>query len=259
MLALGEIALAYSRVLLIDINGSTRFLDVSLPLLTVPTFIAALYWLVFRYRSANVPHLAALLSWSALGPLLGLIATQAAPENIALYGAAAFLAMLIYGVYRNDRDIRLQSYLVAALTLLPTLFLDLSPARPLISLSVVGIFYASRFIVRRDQPEVRASLGIAASAVLAAVLFNWISGGMLTVAWGIEGLALLIAGFPLRDRIFRIQGLTLLLICTLKLFLYDLRNLETPYRILSFIVLGLMLLSVSWIYSRFREQVRKML
>jgi uncharacterized membrane protein len=43
------------------------------------------------------------------------------------------------------------------------------------------------------------------------------------------------------------------------LFLYDLRNLETLYRILSFVALGLILLSVSWIYSRFREQVEKLL
>ena len=43
--------------------------------------------------------------------------------------------------------------------------------------------------------------------------------------------------------------------CVLKLFLYDLRNLETPYRILSFIALGLILLGVSWVYTRFREQV----
>jgi uncharacterized membrane protein len=82
---------------------------------------------------------------------------------------------------------------------------------------------------------------------------------MLTVAWGIEGLILLGAGFALRDRLHRLQGLALLLVCSLKLFFYDLRNLDTPYRILSFIVLGIILLCVSWTYSRFREQVRRIL
>jgi uncharacterized membrane protein len=51
----------------------------------------------------------------------------------------------------------------------------------------------------------------------------------------------------------------LLLICILKLFLYDLRNLETLYRILSFMALGLILLGVSWIYTRFREKVKRLL
>ncbi|MES1256970.1 MAG: DUF2339 domain-containing protein [Acidobacteriota bacterium] len=45
----------------------------------------------------------------------------------------------------------------------------------------------------------------------------------------------------------------------MKLFVYDLRNLETLYRILSFVALGLILLAVSWIYTRFREHIRRLL
>ena len=99
----------------------------------------------------------------------------------------------------------------------------------------------------------------AADTLLAALLYGRVSGGLFTVALGLEGLALLGAGFPLRERILRLQGLALLLACILKLFVYDLRNLETMYRILSFIALGLIMLSVSWIYTRFREHVRRLL
>jgi uncharacterized membrane protein len=45
----------------------------------------------------------------------------------------------------------------------------------------------------------------------------------------------------------------------LKLFLYDLRELETVNRILSFIVLGLILVGVSWMYTRFRDRVQRYL
>ena len=55
------------------------------------------------------------------------------------------------------------------------------------------------------------------------------------------------------------SGLGLLLLCIAKVFFYDLRNLETFYRILSFIGLGLILLAVSWVHTRFQEQVRKLL
>ena len=51
----------------------------------------------------------------------------------------------------------------------------------------------------------------------------------------------------------------LFLICTLKLFFWDLRNLETLPRIISFIVLGLLLVTVSWVYTRFRDQVQRFL
>ena len=79
------------------------------------------------------------------------------------------------------------------------------------------------------------------------------------MSWAIEGVALLIAGFPLRDRVLRLSGLSLFLVCILKLFLYDLRQLETFYRIVSFIVLGLILVSVSWIYTRFRSRIERYL
>jgi uncharacterized membrane protein len=69
----------------------------------------------------------------------------------------------------------------------------------------------------------------------------------------------LASGFPLRDRVLRLSGLALLLACILKLFVWDLRHLETLPRILSFLVLGLFLVAVSWIYTRFRERVQRYL
>lgn len=63
-----------------------------------------------------------------------------------------------------------------------------------------------------------------------------------------------VRGFVARKRLLRVQGLVLLLACIAKLFVYDLRNLETLHRIGSFITLGVILLAVSWIYARFRER-----
>jgi uncharacterized membrane protein len=82
---------------------------------------------------------------------------------------------------------------------------------------------------------------------------------MLTLDWGVEGVALLALGFLLRERVLRLGGLAVLGGCIVKLFASDLRNLETPYRILSFIGLGAILIGASWIYTRFREQVQKFL
>jgi uncharacterized membrane protein len=70
---------------------------------------------------------------------------------------------------------------------------------------------------------------------------------------------LLGAEFLPGQRVLRLQGLVILLICILKLFLFDLNNLETLYRILSFVALGVILLGVSWIYTRFRDQIKRLL
>jgi uncharacterized membrane protein len=94
---------------------------------------------------------------------------------------------------------------------------------------------------------------------LGALIFHEVSGSILTMAWGAEAIVLLSAGFALRDRVLRLSGLALFLVCALKLFFWDLRNLDTLPRIMSFIVLGLLLVAVSWVYTRFRAQVQKFL
>jgi uncharacterized membrane protein len=48
-------------------------------------------------------------------------------------------------------------------------------------------------------------------------------------------------------------------VCVAKLFAYDLRALATFDRILSFFALGLILVGVSWLYTRFRSQIQRYL
>ena len=253
-IAIALAGLAYSRVLLADLQ------DLRARLFSIPLFIAALYWLRARLACAGKNAIGRAVSWFALGPFLALCFVEAGVRSVGVYWMAGTLALLMYGMLRGDRDFRLQGYCVAGLSLAATVWFDLSPVRLAVSIPVAAALYSARFILRQQQDR-KAPMwfSLAASALVAAILFGSVSGHMLTVAWGIEGLILLGAGFVLRDRPHRLQGLGMLLACTLKLFFYDLRNLDTPYRILSFIALGIILLCVSWTYSRFREQVRRIL
>jgi uncharacterized membrane protein len=123
---------------------------------------------------------------------------------------------------------------------------------------VISGLYAAQFLTLRGSRS-RLYFSLLATCLTSLLLYYRISGSLWTVAWGMQGLALLASGFPLRDRTLRLSGLTLLLSCILKLFLWDLRHLETFPRIFSFIVLGLILLGVSWVYTRFRDRVARYL
>jgi uncharacterized membrane protein len=48
-------------------------------------------------------------------------------------------------------------------------------------------------------------------------------------------------------------------VCATKAFTYDFRVLDTLSRILSFIVLGLLLLITSWVYARYSERLKRYL
>jgi uncharacterized membrane protein len=68
---------------------------------------------------------------------------------------------------------------------------------------------------------------------------------------------LLVAGFPLRERVLRFSGRLLLCVCVIKVFLYDLGTLSRPYQIFSFVAPGALLLGASAFYTRFRERFQE--
>jgi uncharacterized membrane protein len=109
-----------------------------------------------------------------------------------------------------------------------------------------------------DRNAAAVLFGAATLGAAWFLLFE-VSGSWLTVAWGLQGVALLVAGFALRERGVRLTGLALLGVCIAKLFLYDVAELEMVFRIFSFIILGALLLAVSFVYSRYREQIRRLL
>ncbi|MGH9870928.1 MAG: DUF2339 domain-containing protein [Pyrinomonadaceae bacterium] len=75
----------------------------------------------------------------------------------------------------------------------------------------------------------------------------------LSVVWALYGVGLLVAGRGHRLRLLRLLGLALLSLTTLKVFLWDLSSLDRAYRIISFIMLGAILLVVSYFYQRSQQ------
>jgi uncharacterized membrane protein len=74
---------------------------------------------------------------------------------------------------------------------------------------------------------------------------------LVSLAWTLIGAGLLVGGVQASLRGVRLMGLGMLALTTCKLFLYDLGFLQMPYRALSFAGLGLALIGVAWLYSRF--------
>jgi uncharacterized membrane protein len=68
--------------------------------------------------------------------------------------------------------------------------------------------------------------------------------------WIVYGAVLMIAGFWKRSAFIRWQAMVLLAVTIGKVFLYDSRELQQIYRILSFIALGVMLMAISYAYHR---------
>jgi len=177
--------------------------------------------------------------------------------RLAVTGCWA-LAAVVLGEF-DRRSLRIQAMLAGAAAFARGIGFDEGMPAPVVAVAPAIALLEVASLRRELASRIRLYFSLLASALLAALIYHEVSGSLLTIAWGLEGVALLAAGFPLRDRVLRLSGLAVLAVCTGKLFFWDLRNLDTLPRILSFLVLGLLLVGVSWVYTRFREQVRRML
>lgn len=140
-----------------------------------------------------------------------------------------------------------------------------------IGIVTVTCLYACRWLSGRDDmPEPNSLLAgmdsirphafsLAGSIGLAFLLYVQVSGGYLTLAWSLLGMGLLAAGFACKDRLLRFSGLGLVLLCIVKVFLYDARELEAPLRILAFMALGATMIAISWAYTRYKDKIEELL
>jgi uncharacterized membrane protein len=68
--------------------------------------------------------------------------------------------------------------------------------------------------------------------------------------WMAYGAMLMVVGFFRRSAFVRWQALLLIAATTVKVFAYDVSQLDRGYRIVSFIILGVLLLAISFVYQR---------
>jgi Predicted membrane protein (DUF2339) len=98
-----------------------------------------------------------------------------------------------------------------------------------------------------------------------AVLLLWLmltikmNAGMKTVAWGIEGVGIIVFALLVKERSFRLTGLAVLLLCVAKIMAMDVWGLQARDRYITLIIVGSALLLVSYLYSRYRETIRQFL
>lgn len=74
----------------------------------------------------------------------------------------------------------------------------------------------------------------------------------LSAFWAVTGLAALVCGLLRAGRRLRLGGLTLIAIAIVKVYTYDLAELDELARVASFIALGLLLLAGAFAYQRIR-------
>jgi hypothetical protein len=134
-------------------------------------------------------------------------------------------------------------------------------------LAAVGLAFAVR---RKDEESPNGVATIldyrpeqliffATTGLLTAMLGFLMRSGMITVAWGLEGVCVFLFALWVGERSFRITGLALLMLCVGKILFIDFWALTLRDKWITLIILGAALMLVSFLYSRHRETIRQYL
>lgn len=75
----------------------------------------------------------------------------------------------------------------------------------------------------------------------------------ISVFWALYAIGLIVAGVVMSVAALRWTGLALFALTIFKVFIFDLAALRTPYRIISFLCLGIVLLIASWLYFKYQK------
>jgi len=78
----------------------------------------------------------------------------------------------------------------------------------------------------------------------------------LSVLWTVFSVALMLLGFKANHSGLRKASFGLFAVTLVKVFLFDMSNISTPYRIISFIILGLVLVGTSYLYYKFKDKIQ---
>jgi uncharacterized membrane protein len=201
---------------------------------------AALLWVAGRLKSdlLNAFALAALalgvvrlLFWDNYQPMLLIF-----NNRMAVYAVA--IVVLGYAAFQNaghEDEARKTAAAVA-----------------LIALNVVALRGLSLEVADYYQRHLPATFGnfwspsalLQRRSVLIARDFTY------SALWMAYGAMLMLVGFWRTSAFVRWQALVLIALTTVKVFVYDTSQLDRIYRILSFVVLGILLLAISFAYQR---------
>jgi hypothetical protein len=229
----------------------------SQPLLTLGLPAALYLATALRFAGTEVSRFAL---HAASSVFCGALITVIVPEPYrALVSALAALALWIHGLRTNSWGAYAASPVLGFAAFANWIDISKGWLRLPALLPFFGMLYAPPKSGARPELALRLLHGVTGIFLLYAHLTDITAKGSLTLAYAAAAAAILVAGFLLRDRFSRLAALVLFLFCLAKLFFYDFRELDTLSRILSFIGLGLLLISASWAYSRFKDQIRRYL
>jgi hypothetical protein len=287
---------AFTRIFFVNLNGSGAPGEISPRFYTVVPIVCAFFYAYWRLdgqrqslsRFEHLLRLVDVCNWLGTISIAALVRFELEPDWVATGWAALAFALTAVAWRTKRRAFLYQSLLLAIAVLFRTSmhnFYERSyfPAPSwetrwvTVGTALFFLLAAQVFLFKlRDKEAGRLEGGLlrwislltnrpeqlfffVTLTLLTFLLAIEMRHGMVTLAWGVEALVVFMFALLVGERSFRLAGLGLLLLCAAKILLVDVWRLNPSDRYITLIVLGAALLSVSFLYTRYRDAIRQYL
>ncbi|HEX3580903.1 MAG TPA: DUF2339 domain-containing protein [Thermoanaerobaculia bacterium] len=267
--AYAMLAGAFVRVFVVNMNAA--------PGPRLYTVIPIVLGFLFAYERVRIDAFA----WLAATTVVALLRFQVAADAVAIAWAALTLLLVAFAKVSARRAFLHIAEALAVATVVRAVIHNLyersyfpppatAPRWLLVSIVSALLFAALPFAFRLKRGE-------------ATNVWQWIDGhpeqilffpplllvtillgtemrlGMLTVAWGVEAVAVFLFALWVGERSYRLSGLALLMLCVGKIFVFDFWRLSLRDKALTGIIVGAALIGVSILYTRKRDAILQFL
>jgi hypothetical protein len=231
------------------------------------TFTVAL-WFAFRFPSAWVPvpngAVWVTVIWAGMATLLMALAWMRRGRAFVAWAILLTVAVVIRGLFLDLAGTTPAGFWQGPLFHLGVAAMILLAALPFAFQLRKMAFWEGGSIQlpaevvtalrRSDQWFFFAPFGL-----MVAALALKLSSGHIAIAWSLVGVGVFLFALVVGERSYRLAGLSLLLLSVVKILLMDVWALTPPDRYMTLIVMGLALLAVSFLYTRFGTVIRRYL
>jgi len=179
-------------------------------------------------------------------------------EGMILFAVSLLLA---------SRRFRIYAYLVLAISAGIFVLENVYPSSIFLKWFIIGtdvlvffaVYLAMKYLNQIKQIELifdkEEILAFWAGVILLAfTVFQYIHPQWISLALGVAGVLLILAGILDKNKTERLGGLMLFALTLGRVALVDLAGLDMIFKIITFIALGLLFLGVSFIYNRFEQE-----
>jgi len=191
------------------------------------------------------------VAWALEGAALAWLSERFHSQRINI-GASVVLMLVLMRLFTIDAPIASGRFLTFAI-------------------SAAALLAAAKFFEIREQKlAVYVVAHIVTLSMLGIELVAWIQRNVgkddqfqtatvaISILMAVYAVMLVTLGVSLRSAINRIMGLILMALVVLKLYLADVWELSALFKIIAFLGLAVLLLGVSYLYSRFRPAIVKL-